>query len=105
MLIGCNMSYAYRAPAQCARPVMAAVPCAKPDPCAIPQHTETVTVPHHKYTLHSQTFTRRWVEHTVEGREIPVTQEQLVTSHPPQDICVGAPKAAPVGCAPRLARY
>lgn len=106
------MSYAYRAAAPCATgcapravAVVAAQPCPKPDPCAIPQHAETIKVPHHVYTLHSQPITRRWVEHRVEMREVPVTQEQQVTAHPPQDYCSAPPApCAPVAaCPPRAA--
>lgn len=100
------MSYAYRAAAPCATPcaprVAMVAACAPKDPCAIPQHTESYKIPHHKYEHKSQTVTRRWVEHTVEMREMPVTQEQLVSALPPIDVCVAAPKpCAPAPCAPR----
>lgn len=110
VLFGYNMSYAYRAATPCAPcgprvAVVAAAPCAKPDPCAIPQHTETVDIPHHVYALKSQTVTRRWVEHSVQMRKMPVTQEQQVTALPPVDVCVSAPCPPQPCAAPRAAAY
>ena len=113
MLFGYNMSYGYRVAAPgyaagcataCAPRVAMAAPCPPRDPCAIPQHTDAIQVPHHVYTLHSQPIVRKWVEHRVEMRTVPVTQEQQVTSHPPQEYCTAAPQpCAPSACAPRAA--
>lgn len=89
----------------CARPPTMVAACPKPDPCAVPQHTETYQIPHHRYKLNSQTITRRWLEHTVEMREMPATQELLVGAQPPIDVCVSAPKPCPPAPCPPRASY
>ena len=65
-------------------------PCRRAPPavCNPPQHSETVRIPHHIYTQHSQPVVRRWMTHQSSCNQHPVTQE---TSHQPHDMLDSCP--------------
>ena len=69
-------------------------PCPNRQPppavCSPPTHNETVRIPHHIYTVHSQPTIRRWMTHQASCNRAPVTQENRTTGHPTLDACPGS---------------
>jgi len=55
---------------------------------AVPQHTETVNVPHHIYTQHTQPIEKKWLDHKVQMNQYPVSQETQAQVHPTKQYCV-----------------
>jgi hypothetical protein len=64
-------------------------PCRRAPPavCEPPVHSETVRVPHHIYTQHSQPVVKRWISRKVGCSGHPVTQETHSVGHPTLDSC------------------
>lgn len=54
----------------------------------IPQHRETVGVPHHVYTQHTQPIQQMWTDHQVSIDRIPVSQETRAMTHPTRNVCL-----------------
>ena len=59
------------------------------NPCVPPVHNETVAVPHHIYTVHSQPQINRWMTNEVGCTQTPVTQEVRTQQHQTLDSCNG----------------
>lgn len=68
--------------------------------CDIPQHNETIKVPHYTYVRHVQPMQKVWVEKKLQFREVPVTQELSQEMHPTQEICVSAKAPCAPACKP-----
>jgi len=64
-------------------------PCrrAPPATCTPPLHSETVRVPHHIYTQHTQPTVRRWMSRNTGCTQHPVTQETRQQAHDVLDSC------------------
>lgn len=62
--------------------------CGRPSVCTPPQHSETVGVPHHDYTMHKQQHTNNWLAHQIQYNTVPVTQETHYKEHPATSSCL-----------------
>ena len=60
---------------------------APPAVCSPPMHNESVRVPHHIYTKHSQPTVNRWMTKNVGCNRHPVTQETQYNLHSTLDSC------------------
>lgn len=82
--------------------------CGRPQQatCTPPQHSETVGVPHHAYTMHKQQHTNNWLAHQIQYNTVPVTQETRYQEHPATSACLPGPPRNPMPppavCSPPL---
>lgn len=57
--------------------------------CSIPTCNQSVRVPHHIYTVHTEPVIYKSLEHNVQYYNVPATQEVRQTQHPTREVCKG----------------